>query len=186
MATAIAVWCAAVFASVLGRVGQLQGIDDSRLRDAVGSRVAFVSTSPVRGSLYDRRGRVIAATEFGWRVFVDPTSFPAEPGEAIVKLADALGLDAAEVGAAVVGWMSWNEAERTRSEAEGDRPRLRQYVPLTGAIDCTLAERVRGLNIDGVHLERLPVRSYPAGDDVAALTGKVGTERRGLLGMEHA
>ncbi len=186
MSIAVAGCCAAVFASVLARVGQLQRADDRRLDTAVGSRVGLVATTPVRGSLYDRRGRVIAATEFGWRVFVDPTAFPEEPGEAIVRLADALGVDAGEVGASVVGWMSWNAAERERASGAGERARLKQYVALTEAVDSAVAERVRGLGIRGVHIERLPVRSYPAGDDVAALTGKVGTERRGLLGMEYA
>lgn len=186
MSVVVAVVCAAVFASVLVRVGQLQKMDDARLDSAVGSRVGLVSTTPVRGSLYDRRGRVIASTEFGWRVFVDPTAFPEEPGEAIVRLADALGSDAGEIGASVVSWMSWNAAERERAASEGDRPRLRQYVALTEAVDSGVADRVRGLGIRGVHLERLPVRSYPAGEDVAALAGKVGTERRGLLGMEYA
>ncbi|MEL6498212.1 MAG: penicillin-binding protein 2 [Planctomycetota bacterium] len=186
MAVSVAACCAVVFALVVARVGQLQTQSDERLEAAVGSRVALTSASAVRGSLYDRRGRVIAATEFKWRVFVDPTSFPSEPGEAVVRLADVLGLGAGSVGASVVGWMSWNEAEARRSASGDDRPRLRQYVPVSGAIGGDVAERVRELGIEGVHLERLPVRSYPAGDDVAALAGKVGTERRGLLGMEHA
>ena len=185
MASVVAFGCAVVFAAVLVRVGQLQRTNDGRLEAAVGSRVGLVATTPVRGSLYDRRGRVIAATEFGWRVFVDPTAFPEEPGEAVVRLAEAMGLDAGEVGAAVVGWMSWNAAERERAEAVGDRPKLRQYVAMTEAVGSDVAERVRELGIRGVYLERLPVRSYPAGDDVAALAGKVGTERRGLLGMEY-
>lgn len=183
---AVAVGCAVVFAAVLARVGQLQKTDDGRLEQAIGSRVGLVSTTPVRGSLYDRRGRVIASTEFGWRVFVDPTSFPEEPGEAVVRLAEAIGVDAGEIGAAVVGWMSWNAAERERASAAGERARVRQYVALTDAVDVDVADRVRALAISGVHLERLPVRSYPAGDDVAALTGKVGTERHGLMGMEYA
>ncbi|MEO1535002.1 MAG: penicillin-binding protein 2, partial [Planctomycetota bacterium] len=120
------------------------------------------------------------------RVFVDPTSFPEEPGEAIVRLAEALGVDAGEIGASVVGWMSWNATERERAADVGERAKLKQYVALTDAIDGELAQRVRELEIGGVHLERLPVRSYPAGDDVAALTGKVGTERHGLMGMEYA
>lgn len=178
--------CAVVFAAVLVRVGELQTRHDPKLSTAIGSRVGLVSTTPVRGSLYDRRGRVIASTEFGWRVFVDPTVFPEEPGAAIVGLADALGEDPGEVGSRVVGWMAWNAAERERAASAGEKAKLKRYVPLTDAVDGETADAVRGLEISGVHMERLPVRSYPAGDDVAALAGKVGAERRGLLGMEIA
>ncbi|MEO1584495.1 MAG: penicillin-binding protein 2 [Planctomycetota bacterium] len=178
--------CGVVFAAVLTRVGQLQSADDVRLSSAIGSRVGLVATEPVRGTLHDRRGRVIASTRFGWRVFVDPTSFPAEPGEAIVGLAGALGVPAGELGALIVPWMSWNAAESERAASAGETAAVRQYVALTGAVDSAVVDRVRELGIPGVHFERVPVRAYPAGDDVAALAGKVGTERTGLLGMEYA
>lgn len=70
-------------------------------------------------------------------------------------------------------------------EAEPEKPkRLIRYLPLTPVLEPAVAERVRRLGIDGVHIERRFVREYPGGDAVASLVGKVGFEHRGLLGAE--
>ncbi|MEM8758316.1 MAG: penicillin-binding protein 2 [Planctomycetota bacterium] len=175
--------CVAVFAAVFGRVAMLQSSVSEPLVAAVGSRHGVVVTPAVRGTLHDRRGRLIASTRFGSRVFIDPVSFESPPGEAVVRLAEALGLPASSVGERVIGPMLANAAAVAAGGADAPQ---RRYVRLTGVLDDLAAERVRRLGLAGVHLERVPVREYTAHEDLASLIGKVGASDTGLLGMEHA
>ncbi|MEM9167390.1 MAG: penicillin-binding protein 2 [Planctomycetota bacterium] len=169
-----------VFAAVLVRVAQFQLVGDATLAEHVGVREAVVTTTPVRGALMDRRGRVLATTRFAPRVFVDPTRFPSPPGGEIVSLAEAVGLSPAEVGERVVAAMALNESVAASGGS------LRRYVRITGPLDAGSAERVRALAIPGVYLEDVPVRDYSGTDELASLLGKVGTGDIGLLGIEHA
>ena len=178
--------CVLVFLSVIGRVAQLQIEPDERLTGNVGLRQSVRFEEPVRGEIFDRRGRVIASTRFAKRVFVDPTRFVDEAGEAVVRLADTLGLDPAEVGQRIVSRMAANEAARAEAELTGEKPRLVQYVSIGDPIEPELAVKVREIKLPGVYLEDVPVREYPAMEQLANLLGVVGVEHSGLLGFEYA
>lgn len=163
-----------------GRVVQLQVAPGERLRPFVDLREGTIHTQGSRGEIRDRRGRVLATTRFGWRVFVDPERLDGEAlDETIVGLSGALGLDAAEVGERLVGSVMFN------AEAEASGGVKKRYVRVGGSIDEPAAGRVRGLGASGVHLERVPVREYPAGLLTAAIVGKVGVEHEGRLGIEE-
>src|ERR1043165_9566331 len=97
------------------RVAQLQLRPEEQLQALMKPRVTTRTEPPVRGDLLDRRGRLLAASKFGWRVVVDPTLLPETPDEAIVKLAGALGRPANEVGNRIVQVLEEN-ARRTRSQ----------------------------------------------------------------------
>ncbi len=186
MSRVLLIGCGVLFALVLARVAQLQFEPEEELADHVGLRQSVRFHEPVRGEIYDRRGRIIAATRFAKRVFVDPSNFPEEPGEAIMQLAETLGLDPAEVGQRIVSRMSANEAALIASAETGERARLIQYVSIGDPLPSAKAEEVRALGIRGVHLEDVPVREYPALDQLANLLGLVGVEHTGLLGFERA
>lgn len=178
--------CLLAFACVMVRVGQLQLEPNERLSANVGLRQSVRFEEPVRGEIFDRRGRVIAATRFAERVFVDPSRFTDETGEAVVRLADTLGLDPAEVGQRIVSRMAANEAARAEAAETETSPRLVQYVSIGGPIEGEVAARVRELKLPGVYLEDVPVREYPAMEQLSNLLGIVGAEHAGLLGFEHA
>ena len=178
--------CAAVFAVVALRVGQLQTRPDERLTGNVGLRQSVRFEEPVRGEIYDRRGRIIATTRFAKRVFVDPTRFTDETGEGIVRLAEAIGVDPGEVGQRIVSRMAANEAAKTEASETGEKPNLVQYVSIGGPVESEAAEAVRALHLPGVYLEDVPVREYPAMEQLSNLLGVVGVEHSGLLGFEHA
>lgn len=178
--------CLAVFACVLLRVGQLQLEPGEQLASNVGLRQSVRFEEPVRGEIFDRRGRVIAVTRFGQRVFVDPTRFSDESGEGVVRLAETLGLEPGEVGQRIVSRMAANEAARAQAELAGEKPRLVQYVSIGNPIEPEAAAAVRELKLAGVYLEDVPVREYPAMEQLANLLGIVGAEHAGLLGFEHA
>lgn len=178
--------CLVVFVCVVARVGQLQMEPSEELASNVGLRQSVRFEEPVRGEIFDRRGRVIAATRFAQRVFVDPTRFSDETGEGVVALAGALGLDPAEVGQRIVSRMAANEAARAEASEAGEKPKLVQYVSLGDAIESETALAVRKLGLAGVYLEDVPVREYPAMEQLSNLLGIVGAEHAGLLGFEHA
>ncbi len=76
------------------------------------------------------------------------------------------------------------------ADASGAKPLIR-YLPVGEELTLEQSERVRGLGLPGVWLERRPVREYAGGDAVAPIVGKVGLADRtldqtGLLGAELA
>src|SRR5688572_25381890 len=99
-----------LMALVAGRVVMLQAQPGDRLAASVEARQTRRPLPPVRGNILDRRGRLLATTEFGHRVFVDPVEFPSPPDEAIALLADALGARPEAVGSMIMAKLAENEA----------------------------------------------------------------------------
>ena len=75
--------------SSLARVAQLQVSPPEALGAFVDDRVSVRTDLAPRGDLLDRRGRLIAATRTGERLFVDPVRFPQPYDRSIMRLADA-------------------------------------------------------------------------------------------------
>jgi cell division protein FtsI (penicillin-binding protein 3) len=116
---------------VLGRVAQLQLSPSASLQEQMKPRVSSRPVLPVRGDIKDRRDRVLAATRFGWRVIVDPTTFPQEPGTQIVSLAQTLNLSEDLVGERILRAMVENDR---RAEISGG--------PAIGLDDASAAARL--------------------------------------------
>ena len=202
-------------AGILARVLQLQLAPGPKLTASVHARQTRVPVQAVRGNIVDRRGRLLATTEFGYRVFVDPVELPEDPHETIAKLAEATGLIADGVGARIVPVLDVNDRRRAASRpadsktpsrtgvdfrpntARLDPRRLQspvwepppppiRYVRITDIVPDETAEAVQDLRLTGVHLELWPVRQYPVGELAASVVGKVGTDHQGLLGAEIA
>ena len=165
---------------VLGRVAQLQVAPGQSLASHFSNRTSFKTEQAPRGELRDRRGRILATSSFGWRLFADPTRFPATVDAAILSLADAIGASPDEIGTRILERVARNERR-----AANDEP-LIQYVSLSHALEEWQVDAVRRLNIPGVHLERIPVRRMTDAPGVATLVGLVGVEHQGLLGAERS
>lgn len=175
------------FLGIFARVAQLQVHPSQALAAHVGDRTSTVVEPGRRGDLLDRRGRVIAASHFGQRVFVDPTAFRSPPDADIMTLADALSLPVEKVDEAVRGAMLKNQ-ERARAkaaDAEGESPPPIRYVRLGNVLEDWRIDNLRKLKLPGVHLELRSVREPTADDLVASLVGKVGAEDAGLMGVER-
>lgn len=98
---------------MLGRVVQLQVAPSQKLVDQKQARISTRTELPVRGDLMDRRGRVLAATRFGWRLFIDPMNLkPEKIDSTIVSIAHELGKPEEEIGERIV----WALDENTRRE----------------------------------------------------------------------
>ncbi len=199
---------------LMARIVQLQVSPSENLRRFMGSRTSEVVEPGRRGDLLDRRGRLLAATRFGYRVFVDPEHFPkvASPrfAESVGRVAETIGRPVDEVRSRIEAAMARNERlraeqaaghhpgpesatepqddEAPRDDEAGARPsaRLARYVVLTPTVlDDSRVDAVKQLRIPGLHLERRAVREFADENLAAALVGVVGWDGHGAIAAER-
>ncbi len=151
---------------VLGRVAQLKLGPDPRMARAVGSAISSRGELARRGDLLDRRGRIIATSSMGYRLFVDPEQV-TDLQTIAVDIAAAIGVDPVEIDMALHQRLHTN------------------YAVVKQLLEEWQVDAMRQVNLRGVGLEPRLLRHYPHGDLAAALIGKVGFEHTGLSGMEH-
>lgn len=179
---AVAFFCASLVLVLLGgafvRTVQLQTMPEAELAAFVTERLSTRQREGARGDIVDRRGRLLASTRVGYRVFVDPCKLEPPYGQLIHDLARVTGVPHHEVAERLLPKL---ELSRRRVET-GDSP-LR-YVSIGGILDDGQYADAIELDHKGVHLETRSVREYPAGEIVANLVGKVGVDHNGLLGIE--
>lgn len=165
---------------VIGRVAQLQMAPDERLRAHIQERVSKKTEPARRGDVVDRRGRLLAATRPGKRLFVDPSAFEEPYGEKFEAISRVTGVPVYDVAERIIERLVRNRERLERGETPI------QYVSIGGALDDTQLAMAQRLDYEGVHLETVPVRESTAGDSVAALIGKVGVDGHGLVGAERS
>ena len=155
----------AVMLVVLGRVVQLKVAPDERLEAMVGSPFSSRTEMARRGDMLDRRGRVIATTTLGYRLFVDP-SIAEDVDTLAVDICEQIGGDPVDLDRRIM-------------------PRLdRRYVVVKDELTSEQVAIIRQTSLRGVGLEPIPVRRYPFEEIGAALVGMVGADHTGLSGME--
>lgn len=150
---------------VLARVAQLQIAPSENL---VRHAPLTSSTRPEmanRGDVLDRRGRVLATSRVGYRLFVDPQEVE-DPYTIAIDLAQLLGRDPVELDRKV-------------------QERLdKRYAVLIDLLGDAELEAVRTANFRGVGVEPVLVRHRPYGDLAAPIIGLVGTDHIGRSGVE--
>lgn len=179
---------ALVMCGMLARVVQLQVAPGADLVANMDPRVTKVKEPGVRGDLLDRRGRPLAITRFGYRVFVDPTRFPSPPGPAMLKLADAVGMPIEQLAQRLIPAIDKNDKLLSDPDApldpHGAAKGLDKYLSIGSVLDDTRVDMVRECDIPGVHLELRSVREVPGKAFAASLIGIVGIDHDGLAGAE--
>ncbi len=104
---------------MLWRVWQLQARPSADLLAFKGERTSRVVEQARRGDLTDRRGRPLAVTKFGYRVFVDPAAFPTKDTDVhIVRLSEAIGVPADQFGPKLLARMVSNQRKQEQHDAE--------------------------------------------------------------------
>ncbi len=132
-------WIVAIFSiltlaivAMFGRVVQLQTQPAPELVAQMSDRTSSVVEEGRRGDVLDRRGRLLAATRFGYRAVLDPSEFPKKDiDKHLLALSEALGKPMSEVGPRVMNAIAENE----RRENAFDRAYAYQPVLTEEEID---------------------------------------------------
>lgn len=152
------------FCVIGARAFWLQGVQGSKLAsEAVSQQTEAITLPSLRGSLLDRRGNALAASEDAATIFAVPPEV-SKPALAAQKIAPILGLDERKVLADVT-------AETT-------------YSVLAKEVDLPTAKRIERLELQGIGQDPSSRRTYPQGDLAAQVIGVVGSEGKGLDGLE--
>lgn len=120
-----------------------------------------------RGTIFDARGRTVAASRQVYGVFADPSAIE-QPALTAARVGELLDTDAGEL------------EDRIRNSTA---PR---FCWLTRKITAPQADAIRAAKIPGVHLTHQWERHYPLKKLLAAVTGFVGQDGDGLEGLELA
>jgi cell division protein FtsI (penicillin-binding protein 3) len=127
-----------------------------------------IETTAPRGLILDRSGRELARSLEVDSFFVVPAEI-ADMHDAAVRLAPVLDLKAPELEA------------RLRAAQDAKR----KFMWLARQLDADKAERVKALQLAGVHVQPETKRFYPNGSLAAHVLGFVGTDDEGLAGIER-
>lgn len=153
------------FCVIGARAFWLQGVQGSSLASqAISQQTESVPLPSLRGSVLDRRGNALAASEDAATVFAVPPEV-AKPTLAAEKLAPILDMSESEVLGKVT-------AETT-------------YSVLAKKVDLPTAKRIERLGLQGIGDDPDSRRTYPQGSLAAQVIGAVGSENQGLSGLEE-
>ncbi|MCD6416091.1 MAG: penicillin-binding protein 2 [Planctomycetes bacterium] len=153
-----------IFLLLLCRLAHLQLAQaDFYRRYANQQQILSRSLSACRGRIFDREGRLLAASVQRNSVFADPKAID-DPRASAAALASALDLD----------------PERVETKLQKDA----YFVWLRRQLSDQLALRVRTMDVPGVHMRAESKRMYPQGTLAAHIIGFTDVDGRGLAGVE--
>jgi cell division protein FtsI (penicillin-binding protein 3) len=153
-----------------GRLLQLQGVDSTvYAADAHAQYLHKVTLPAQRGTILDRNGAVLADTVDASDITGDPliatASTTTSPWTMAGQLAPLLGVN--------------------RFTLVSDLTGKNQFVYLARQVTPQVAKQVLALSLPGVSAESTNKRVYPAGDVAANVLGFVGSDGKGLGGLEY-
>ena len=122
-----------------------------------------VSIPAYQGSITDRHGTLLAVSAPVYSVWIDPLGFD---NKHIVAIAEVLEIDAKEL--------------RVKIAAAEDK----RFLYIKRHIKPQIADSLRVLKIDGLHLDQVYKRFYPAGEITAHVVGLTDVDGRGIEGIE--
>ncbi|HET7177254.1 MAG TPA: penicillin-binding protein 2 [Solirubrobacterales bacterium] len=153
------------FAVIAARAFWLQGVQGAQLASEAAYQQTGVVTVPgLRGSLLDRYGNALAASEDAATIFATPYQVK-DPPRTAARLARALGIGQAEV-------------LRSLTQPSG-------FSYVAHEVSIPAAARVARLHLAGIGQLPDSRRAYPQGELAAQAIGAVGTEGQGLTGLEQ-
>ncbi|MEO8727622.1 MAG: penicillin-binding protein 2, partial [Acidobacteriaceae bacterium] len=127
-----------------------------------------IEVAPKRGNIYDRNGNALAMTVQVDSVFAVPIEMPNEAKANTAQiLAGLLKLDAREL------------LQRF------ENPAYKNFTWVARKVNAETAARIRSLNLHGVAFQKESKRFYPNHELAAQVLGGVGTDDKGLAGIEQ-
>jgi cell division protein FtsI (penicillin-binding protein 3) len=152
------------FLVVIGRAFWLQGVQGAKLAsEAISQQTETVTVPGLRGSLLDRRGNELAASEDAATIYATPYQVK-NPPKVAEKLASILELDKGEV-------------LRNLTANSG-------FSYIAHKVSLEQAARVERLKVEGIGELPDSRRTYPQGEMAGQVIGAVGSENQGLIGLE--
>jgi cell division protein FtsI (penicillin-binding protein 3) len=152
---------------VVARLAQVQLLHhDEYVARAQRQQERTLSLEPVRGSILDRKGRVLAESVAAVSVYADPQAIvdPAATARALAKVPSIdLSEDEIEDKLTSTGGFAW----------------IARQLPLEAGA------AIRSLKLTGIYLLDEHRRTYPRGGLAANVVGYVGVDGHGLAGIEH-
>jgi cell division protein FtsI (penicillin-binding protein 3) len=124
-----------------------------------------IPLSAKRGVIYDRAGRELAMSVLVDSAFAVPTE--------VRDLQTAVSLITRITG-------------EDRNVVLADCRAHKTFCWVARKADDDTIERIKSLNLQGIHFQKEPKRFYPARDLAAQVVGSVGMEDTGQSGIEHA
>ena len=152
------------FLIVIGRAFWLQGVQGGALAsEAISQQTETVTVPGLRGSLLDRSGNELAASEDAATIFATPYQVKNPPRTAD-KLAQILDLKPADVLKSLTAESGFS------------------YV--AHKVSLEQAGRIERLEMEGIGQLPDSRRTYPQGEMAGQVVGAVGSENQGLTGLE--
>ena len=133
---------------------------------AVQQQVEDLEITARRGTIFDRNGVELAVSEDAVTVFAHPFLID-HFGDVVVRFAPLLG-----------------RPENELIKKLGDREST--FVYLRRKMDASLGHRIEEMHIEGIDTVVEANRTYPQGHLAAQVLGTVGSENKGLSGLEYA
>ena len=154
------------FLAILARLTVVQVGQYSYWRDSAEAQYGRrITVAPQRGTIFDRRGNVLAASIPAPSVYVSPRE---------VKQPDMT----AEKIAAVLPSLS---QARVKRQLTSSAP----FVWLARQVSPEKANALQALRLPGIHIKRETRRIYPRGFMAGSTIGYAGIDEQGLGGLEH-
>ncbi|MFZ0138501.1 MAG: penicillin-binding protein [Candidatus Sulfotelmatobacter sp.] len=154
-------WCVAI----CGRLVYLQIFRyGSFVKQAEHQQQREIPLSAKRGVIYDRAGRELAMSVLVDSAFAVPTEVKDLP-TAVSLITRITGED--------------------RNVVLADCRNHKTFCWVARKADDEIIERIKSLNLQGIHFQKEPKRFYPARDLAAQVVGTVGMEDSGQSGIEH-
>ncbi|MGB6802513.1 MAG: penicillin-binding transpeptidase domain-containing protein, partial [Candidatus Sulfotelmatobacter sp.] len=154
-------WCVAI----CGRLVYLQIFRyGSFVKQAEHQQQREIPLSAKRGVIYDRAGHELAMSVLVDSAFAVPTEVKDLP-TAVSLITRITGED--------------------RNVVLADCRNHKTFCWVARKADDETIERIKSLNLQGIHFQKEPKRFYPARDLAAQVVGTVGMEDSGQSGIEH-
>ncbi|HWW68012.1 MAG TPA: penicillin-binding transpeptidase domain-containing protein, partial [Solirubrobacterales bacterium] len=152
------------FLVILGRAFWLQGVKGARLAsEAISQQTDVVTVPGLRGSVLDRQGNELAASEDAATIYATPYQVK-KPQQTAEELARILGASKGEVLKAITAHSGFS------------------YV--AHKVSVPAAARIARLELPGIGQLPDSRRIYPQGEIAGQVIGAVGAEGQGLTGLE--
>lgn len=153
---------------VVVRLVQVQLVrHDHYVARAKSQQERTLALNPVRGSILDARGRVLAESVAAESIYADPQAI-TNPRAVARSLASVKGIG-----------ISAREIE-SKLRGDGSFAWIARQLPLE------ITAEVRRLGLPGIYFMEAHRRAYPRGPLAASVIGYIGVDGDGLAGIEHS